>query len=149
LFANEFDLGRYNAGLLLLNGVVDPDHDRQLVVDAAKGEDLLVYGKPFLASSFDSFNRRPQIWINQVGKFNLWRLKVFSLSQCEMSMRSKAEALIPPIVSLNPQAEPGRDLQFDYDFPLIWKLAFCVASLFAFLLVGIILYTNLGDRSVA
>ncbi len=72
LFANEFDAGRYNAALVLLNGVTDPNHDHQLVIDASQAEDFLVYGKPFVATFLDSVNRRPQIWINQVGQFNVW-----------------------------------------------------------------------------
>ena len=147
LFANEFDVGRYNAGLVLLNGVADPNHADRLVVDTGKAEDFLVYGKPFVATFFDSFNRRPQIWINQVGQFNVWPLKVRSLSHCELSLRAKAEALIPPIVSLDPQTESARTLRFEYDFPLIWKLVFCAATFLAFMLVGVILYTNLGAKS--
>ena len=58
LFASEFDVGRYNAGLILLNGVSDPDHAGRLVVDTGKAEDFLVYSKPFVATSFDSINRR-------------------------------------------------------------------------------------------
>jgi hypothetical protein len=144
LFANEFDVGRYNAGLVLINGVTDPDHDSRLVVDASKAEDFLVYGKPFVATSFDSFNRRPQIWINQVGQFNVWPLRVLPLSRCKRELRDKAEALIPPIVSLNPHADSGRALRFEYDFPLFWKLVFCAATFLALMLVGIILYTNFG-----
>jgi hypothetical protein len=144
LFANEFDVGRYNAGLVLINGVTDPDHDRRLVVDAGKAEDFLVYGKPFVATFFDSINRRPQIWINQAGQFNVWPLRVLPLSRCEMTLRAKAEALIPPIVSLDPHADSGRALRFEYDFPLFWKLVFCAVTFLALMLVGIILYTNLG-----
>ena len=125
LFASEFDVGRYNAGLVLLNGVADPDRANHLVVDTGKAEDFLVYGKPFVATFFDSLNRRPQIWINQVGLFNVWPLKVRSLSHCEPSLRARAEALIPPIVSLDPQTESTGALKFEYDFPLIWKLVFC------------------------
>ena len=117
LFANEYDVGRYNAGLVLLNAVTDPNHEGRLAIDATKAEDLLVYGRPFVATFFDSFNRRPQIWINQVGQFNVWPLKVLPLSQCEMSLRAKAEALIPPIVSLDPQGDSGSVLRFEYDLP--------------------------------
>jgi hypothetical protein len=144
LFANEFDLGRYNAGLVLLNAVADPNNVGRLVVDTDKAEDFLVYGRPFVASSFDSINRRPQIWINQVGQFNVWPLKVVSLNQAETKLRSQAEALIPPVASLNPQGETTRELSFEYDFPLMWKLVFCAATFMAFGLVGMILYTNLG-----
>lgn len=147
LFASEFDVGRYNAGLILLNAVTDPDRANQLVVDTSKAEDFLVYGKPFVAASYDSINRRPQIWINQVGLFNAWPLKVRSLSHCEPALRAKAEALIPPIVSLDPQTETKSLLKFEYDFPLIWKLVFCVASFLAFILAAIVLYTNLGVKS--
>ena len=145
LFANEFDVGRYNAGLVLLNAVDDPNRDRQLVVDASKAEDLLVYGKPFVATFFDSFNRRPQIWVNQVGQFNVWPLKVLSLSACDMKLRAKAEALIPPIISLDPQTDSGRVPRFEYSLPLIWKLSFCAATVLSIMLVGMILYTNLGE----
>ena len=137
LFANEYDLGRYNAGLVLLNAVTDPNHEGRLAIDTAKAEDFLVYGRPFVATFFDSFNRRPQIWINQVGQFNVWPLKVLPLSQCEMALRAKAEALIPPIVSLNPQGESSSVLRFEYDLPLIWKLVFCIATFLVFLFVGI------------
>jgi hypothetical protein len=143
MFANEFDVGRYNAALVLLNGVTDPNHAGRLVVDAGKAEDFLVYGKPFITSFYDSVNRRPQVWISQVGQFNVWPLKVLPLSQSETSLRARAEALVPPIMSLDPQAEPGSDIRIDYDLPLMWKLAFCVATLVASLLVGIILYSNL------
>ena len=145
LFANEFDVGRYNAGLVLLNAVSDPNRERQLVVDASKAEDLLVYGKPFVATFFDSFNRRPQIWVNQVGQFNVWPLKVLSLNACDMKLRAKAEALIPPIISLDPHTDSGRVPRFEYDLPLIWKLVFCAATVLSIMLVGMILYTNLGD----
>jgi len=149
LFASEFDVGRYNAGLILLNGVADPDRVNRLVVDTGKAEDFLVYGKPFVATFFDSLNRRPQIWINQVGLSNVWPLKVRSLSHCEPSLRARAEALIPPIVSLDPQTESTRALKFEYDFPLIWKLVFCAGTFLAFMLAAVILYTNLGARSPA
>lgn len=145
LFANEFDIGRYNAGLMLLNAVSDPNHERQLVIDASKAEDLLVYGKPFVATFFDSVNRRPQIWVNQVGQFNVWPLKVLSLSGCEMKLRAKAEALIPPVISLDPHTDSGRVPRFEYNLPLIWKLGFCAATFLSIMLVGMILYTNLGD----
>ena len=112
LFANEFDVGRYNAGLVLLNGVTDPNRQCQLVVDASKAEDLLVYGKPFVATFFDSVNRRPQIWINQVGQFNVWPLKVLSLNACDVKLRAQAEALIPPIISLDPHTDSGRVPRF-------------------------------------
>ena len=148
LFANECDVGRYNAGLVLLNAVTDPNHEGQLAIDASKAEDFLVYGRPFVATFFDSFNRRPQVWINQVGQFNVWPLKVLPLSQCEMSLRAKAESLIPPVVSLNPQGESSSMLRFDYDLPLIWKLVFCVATFLVFLFVGVILYTNAGKTRV-
>ena len=136
MFASEFDLGRYNAGLVLLNAVTDPNHAGRLVVDTGRAEDFLVYGKPFLASSFDSVDRRPQIWINQVGQFNVWPLKVVPLSQCETTLRAKAEALIPPVASLDPQRESSTDLRFEYDLPLFWKLVFSVATFLVFLLVG-------------
>ena len=147
LFASEFDVGRYNAGLILLNGISDPDHADRLVVDTGKAEDFLVYSKPFVATSFDSINRRPQIWINQVGYFNAWPLKVRSLSHCESRLRARAEALIPPIMSLDPQADSTSKLYFEYDFPLIWKLVFCVATFLALILGAIVLYTNLGWES--
>jgi hypothetical protein len=146
LFASEYDLGRYNAGLVLLNAVSDPNHDGRLAIDTAKAEDFLVYGKPFVASFFDSFNRRPQIWLNQVGQFNVWPLKVVPLNQCEMAQRAKAEALIPPIVSLNPQEESSSELRFEYDLPLIWKLVFCLGTFLLLLLVGIIVYGNIISR---
>ncbi len=149
LFASEFDIGRYNAGLILLNGIPDPDRANQLVVDTGKAEDFLVYGKPFVATFYDSVNRRPQIWINQVGLFNAWPLKVRPLSHCEPTLRAKAEALIPPIVSLDPQTESTIALRFEYDFPLMWKLVFCLGSFLAFILAGLVLYTNLGARSPA
>src|SRR5208282_4145495 len=107
----------------------------------------LVYGKPFVATFFGSLNRRPQIWINQVGLFNVWPLAVRSLSHCEPSLRDRAEALIPPIVSLDPQTEFPRALKFEYDFPLIWKLVFCAGTFLAFMLAAVILYTNLGAKS--
>ena len=69
-------MGRYNARLVLLNGVPDPNRTGRLVVDASRAEDFLVYGKPFVSHDFDSVNRRPQVWINQVGQFNVWPLKV-------------------------------------------------------------------------
>jgi hypothetical protein len=147
LFANEFDLGRYNAGLVLLNAVTDPNHVGRLVVESGKAEDFLVYGRPLVATFFDAINRRPQIWINQVGQFNVWPLKVLPLSQSEMTRRAKAEALIPPVANLNPERESSGELRFDYDFPLIWKLVFCAATFLAFMLVGMILYTNLGAAS--
>ena len=131
----------------MLNGVNDPDHANQLVIDTGKAEDFLVYSKPFVATSFDSINRRPQIWINQVGYFNAWPLKVRSLSHCESTLRARAEALIPPIVSLDPQADSTSKLKFEYDFPLIWKLVFCVATFLALILGAIVLYTNLGGKS--
>jgi|GEM_PF-2287823 len=149
LFANEFDVGRYNAGLVLLNGLTDPNHANRLVVDSGKAEDFLVYGKPFVATFFDSVNRRPQIWINQVGQFNVWPLKVRSLSHCAPSLRARAETLIPPIVSLDPQTESTHSLVFEYDFPLIWKLFFCLGTFLAFLLVAVILYSTLGAESPA
>ena len=89
-----------------------------------------------MATFFDSVNRRPQIWINQVGLFNVWPLKVRSLSHCEPALRAKAEALIPPIVSVDPQTESKQALRFEYDFPLIWKLVFCAGSFLAFMLRG-------------
>jgi hypothetical protein len=149
LFASEFDIGRYNAALVLINGRRDPDHSDRLVIDAGSAEDFLVYGKPFVGSFFDSVNRRPQIWINQVGQLNVWPLKVMPLSQSELSLRITAEALIPPVVSLDPHAEAARDLSFDYDLPLIWKLAFCIATFLAILLAGVVLYTNLGKAAAA
>jgi hypothetical protein len=142
LFANEFDVGRYNAALVLLNGVPDPNRTGRLVVDASKAEDFLVYGKPFSATTFDSVNRRPQVWINQVGQFNVWPLKVRSLSHYEPALRAKAEALIPPIQSLNPQAESTEHLRFSYDFPLVWKMAFAFGTFVSLLLVALVLYTN-------
>jgi len=142
LFANEFDVGRYNAALVLLNAVPDPNRTGRLVVDASKAEDFLVYGKPFSATTFDSINRRPQVWINQVGQFNVWPLKVRSLSHYEPKLRDKAEALIPPIQSLNPQAESTERLRFEYDFPLVWKMAFAVGTFVAISLVALVLYTN-------
>ena len=146
LFANEFDLGRYNAGLVLLNAVNDPNHAGRLVVDEKNAEDFLVYGKPFVSATFDSINRRPQIWINQVGQFNVWPLKVLSLAQSENALRAKAEALIPPVVNLDPQGGTVHELKFEYDFPLIWKLVFCAATFLAVMLVAVILYTNLGAQ---
>ncbi len=95
LFANEFDAGRYNAALVLLNGVTDPNHDHQLVVNASLAEDFLVYGKPFVATFFDSVNRRPQIWINQVGQFTVWPIKVLSLSRCEMAAARQSRSAHP------------------------------------------------------
>jgi hypothetical protein len=147
LFASEFDLGRYNAALVVINGRIDPEHADRLVVDAGSAEDFLVYGKPFVGSFFDSVNRRPQIWINQVGQLNVWPLKVMPLSQSELPLRTKAEALIPPIVSLDPHAEAARDLRFEYDLPLIWKLVFCIATFVAIILAGIVLYTNYGSAA--
>jgi hypothetical protein len=147
LFASEFDIGRYNAALVLINGVRDPNHTGRLAVDAGSAEDFLVYGKPFVGSFLDSVNRRPQIWINQVGQFNVWPLKVMPLSQTEPAMRATAEALIPPVVSLDPHAEIAHELAFDYDLPLIWKLVFCVATFLAFMLASIVLYTNLGKSA--
>ena len=105
LFANEFDAGRYNAALVLINGVTDPNHDHRLAVDASQAEDFLVYGKPFVATFFDSVNRRPQIWINQVGQFNVWPIKVLPLSGCEMEARSKAEGADPT----HRQSRPPRE----------------------------------------
>jgi hypothetical protein len=142
LFANEFDVGRYNAALVLLNAVPDPNRMGRLVVDASRAEDFLVYGKPFSATTFDSVNRRPQIWINQVGQFNVWPLKVRSLSHYDPALRGRAEALIPPIQSLNPQAEATERLKFPYDFPLFWKMAFAVGTFVALLLVALVVYTN-------
>ena len=99
LFASEFDVGRYNAGLILLNAVTDPDHASQLVIDTGKAEDFLVYSKPFVATSFDSINRRPQIWINQVGYFNAWPLKVRSLA----SARPESQGRSPGSADRQPQ----------------------------------------------
>jgi len=142
LFANEFDVGRYNAALVLLNGVPDPNRAGRLVVDASRAEDFLVYGKPFSATTFDSVNRRPQVWINEVGQFNVWPLKVRSLSNYDPALRAKAEALIPPIESLNPQAESTDRLRFSYDYPLFWKMIFAAGTFVTLLLVGLVLYTN-------
>jgi hypothetical protein len=144
MFASEYDVGRYNAGLVLLNAMSDPNHAGRLVVDPGRAEDFLVYGKPFVASSFDSINRRPQIWINQVGQFNIWPLKVLPLSQCQTDLRSKAENLIPPVSNLDPGTVATPQIRIEYDLPLFWKLVFAVATFLVFLLVGIILYTNLG-----
>ena len=144
MFASEFDVGRYNAGLVLLNAVSDPNHVGRLVVDTGRAEDFLVYGKPFLATSFDAINRRPHIWINQVGQFNVWPLKVLPLSQCETTRRARAEALIPAIASLDPQSDLSKEIRIEYDLPLFWKLTFAVGTFVVFLLVGIILYINLG-----
>src|SRR5271166_3510220 len=142
LFANEFDVGRYNATLVLLNGVPDPNRAGRLVVDASRAEDFLVYGKPFSATTFDSVNRRPQVWINEVGQFNVWPLKVRSLSNYDPALRAKAEALIPPIESLNPQAESTDRLRFSYDYPLFWKMIFAAGTFVTLLLVGLVVYTN-------
>ncbi len=146
LFASEFDVGRYNAALVLLNAVSDPDRANRLVVDTAKAEDFLVYGRPFVATFLDSVNRRPQIWINQVGLGRIWPLAVRSLSHCETEQRARGEALIPPIVSLDPQAETVISLKFEYDFPLIWKLVFCVGTFVTFMVAALVLYTNLRAR---
>lgn len=147
LYASEYDAGRYNAGVVLLNAVTDPNHADRLVVDTKRAEDLLVYGNPLLAASFDSVNRRPQIWINQVGQVNVWPLKVMPLSQCDTRLRAKAEAIIPPVASLDPQSDSMVDLQIDYDLPLLWKLVFAATTFLVFLLVAVVFYTNLGRRS--
>ncbi|WP_165226844.1 hypothetical protein [Aquisphaera insulae] len=148
LFANEFDLGRYNAGLMLLNAVKDPNHEGRLVVDSSKAEDLLIYGRPFVATFMDSVNRRPQVWINQVGQFNVWPLQVLSLSQCDTTLRAQAEDLIPAVVSLDPAAEAKIDLRFGYDFPLVWKLVFCAGTFLVYAMVGLFLYTHTrGSRT--
>ncbi|QEH36179.1 hypothetical protein OJF2_47390 [Aquisphaera giovannonii] len=142
LFANEFDLGRYNAGLVLLNGVKDPNHEDRLVVDSSKAEDLLIYGRPFVATFMDSVNRRPQVWINQVGQFNVWPLQVLSLNECDTTLRAQAEDLIPAVASLDPMAESKKDLHFRYDFPLVWKLFFCAGTFLVYAMVGLFLYTH-------
>ena len=82
-----------------------------------------------------------------MGYFNAWPLKIRSLSHCESTLRARAEALIPPIVSLDPQADSASKLRFEYDFPLIWKLVFCVGTFLALILGAVVLYTNLGWKS--
>lgn len=143
LFASEFDIGRYNAGLVLLNARPDPEHPQRLIIEPDQAEDLIAYGKPFAATAFDSFNRRPQIWINQVGQDDLWPLKVVALSRIGPENRKLAEDLIPAVVSLDPQQDKKPDYRIDYDFPLGWKLTVCALSLLGLGLVGTTVYSNI------
>jgi len=142
LFASEYDVGRYNAGLVLLNAQPDPENEHRLIVEPDQAEDFIAYGKPFAATAFDTFNRRPQIWINQVGQDDLWPLKVIPISQLGPDNRKLAEDLIPTVVSLDPQQDRKPDYRINYDFPLGWKLIMVGMSLVGLGLVGLILYSN-------
>ena len=124
LFLTDLDMGTYNAALVLLNAEQTPG-GKQLVFHAKKEMPLLAYGGPPGMDMSDN-EKRPGMWINQVGQRNLWPLKFTSMNE--------QLDLIPAVADVPAGPPAHRPDQSVLNLPLLFKLVAMLLSGFGLLL---------------
>lgn len=153
LFVTDFELGSYNATLVLLNAN-KKGKDELLVEVVCKQPRLVAYGPTLLLSKpSDSKNGyRPSIWINQVGQHKLWPLKAIPF-ETVASQEDEDVRLLPAILDGGAQkadAESVNENQANnnhrlaLNLPMIFKLA--ALGLIVIGIVLVVSWFNTGEK---